>query len=78
MYSYKDSTMLSGKKTTEKGENSTINPNDSAAFAALRQKLGVSRRDLLNAIQKAGNNIKKIERYVRTQAGNNPNLLSDI
>lgn len=70
--------MLPGNKTTQSGETSTINPDDSAAFAALRQKLGISRRDLLNAIQQAGNNIKKIERYLRTEAGNNPNLLSDI
>lgn len=56
----------------------TIDVNDSDAFSTLRQKLGISRKDLLNAIQKAGNNIKKIEKYLRTQSANNSSLLGDI
>lgn len=56
----------------------TIDINDSDAFSTLRQKLGISRKDLLNAIQKAGNNIKKIEKYLRTQAANRSSLLGDI
>lgn len=69
--------MLPDKKHL-KSNSTTIDLNDSDAFATLRQKLGISRKDLLNAIQKAGNNIKKVERYLRTQAGNSSNMLSDL
>jgi ribosome-binding protein aMBF1 (putative translation factor) len=66
------------KRTIHNTPVETIDVNDSDAFATLRQKLGISRKDLLNAIQKAGNNIKKIERYLRTKSANQSSLLGDI